>query len=232
MRNNLSSLYKEDYFSMRNGNDRQRRESFYQEKSFIEKYSSLNEIVLDVGCSTGEFLENIKWAGMKYGIEISDEAAKKASDRGIEMVSDYSVENSLDVVIYRGTIQHLDSPFRSLEKAAQTLKVGGKLFIIATPNINSLYYRIFRTLPALDKERNFYLPSDLSLVNICKIYKLDLISVEYPYIKSPYSRPFYDFYNFMLKLLLSIFNRGNNIETPFYKNMMNMVFEKKAENDT
>ena len=182
---------------------------------------------MDVGCSTGEFLQHIGWSGKKFGIEISQYAAEKALEKGIEIVSDYRIPNSLDAVIYRGTIQHLDSPFRSIEKAAITFKPGGKIFFIATPNINSIYYRVFNTLPALDQQRNFYLPSDHLLNNLGEIFGLRSIAVEYPYIHSPYSSPVVDHINFIRKVLLLPFGKvGEGIEFPFHKNMMNMVLEK------
>ena len=64
-----------------------------------------------------EFLTEIGWEGQKYGLEISNNAAQIAKATGIEIVKSYNVENSLDTIFYRGTIQHLDSPFRSIERA-------------------------------------------------------------------------------------------------------------------
>ena len=119
--NKLITLYGKEYFKGRLGDDIKRQRSFDEEKKFINKYVSMEGSILDVGCSTGEFLKYIKWSGRKYGIEISQFAAEKARQNGINIVNTYDANNSLDVVIYRGTIQHLDSPFRSLEKAVQAL---------------------------------------------------------------------------------------------------------------
>ena len=55
-------------------------------------------------------------------------------------------------------------------------------FILATPNISSLYYRLFKNLPALDDEKNYYLPSYDNLINIVSRYGFKFIK-EYP-IKS------------------------------------------------
>jgi SAM-dependent methyltransferase len=227
--NKLITLYGKEYFKGRLGDDIKRQRSFDEEKKFINKYVSMEGSILDVGCSTGEFLKYIKWSGRKYGIEISQFAAEKARQNGINIVNTYDANNSLDVVIYRGTIQHLDSPFRSLEKAVQALKPGGYIFFIATPNINSIYYKIFNTLPALDCDRNFYLPSDRSLTQLGNIFNLEIVGVEYPYINSPYSNPIVDYCKFLYKLLLLPFGKfGESVEFSFHGNMMNMSFRKKG----
>ena len=147
---------------------------------------------------------------------------------GIEIVTDYNVIESLDWVIYRGTIQHLDSPFRSLSKAYNTLKKGGRLAILATPNINSIYYKLFNDLPALDSKRNFYLPSIESINNIMKIIGFEQEKVEFPYLKSPYSNVYSDFYIFFKKLIKKLFlnNVEDNDNCSFPGNMMNIIYKK------
>lgn len=224
----LASLYGNEYFEDRSGNDVKRKASFESERLFIERFTPADGVILDVGCSTGEFLTHIGWSGKKYGIEISEFAAEHARISGIDIVDNYDIENSLDAVVYRGTIQHLDSPFRSLEKAAKTLKPGGKVFLLATPNINSVYYRMFGTLPALDSKRNFYLPSDKSLKSLAMILGLDFVAVEYPYLHSPYSSPVADHFRFFFKAaLLPLGRLGETIEFPFYRSMMNIVLAKR-----
>lgn len=228
MPDKLKTLYQSDYFKDRLSNNNKRLRSFNQELNFIQKHVTLEGTCLDVGCSTGEFLTQIGWEGKKIGIEISETAAKYASLSGVKIVEKHDNENSLDVVFYRGTIQHLDSPFKSIQRAAKTLKPGGVLFFIATPNVDSLYFRLFGDLPALDPERNFYLPGRKSLVNICNLFDLNLIDVEYPYLRSPYSRPIVDHAMFICRLFAGFSPKlSSNIRFPFWKNMMNIAFKKK-----
>ena len=47
--------------------------------SFSRYFIEDNTEVVDVGCSTGEFLSHIKWEGEKYGMEINQFAKKIAS---------------------------------------------------------------------------------------------------------------------------------------------------------
>ncbi|MCX5785936.1 MAG: methyltransferase domain-containing protein [Elusimicrobia bacterium] len=215
-----NDLYGKSYFRNRLNNDEKRLISFQQEKLFIEKYCSINGKILDVGCSTGEFLASIGWKGKKYGIEISQYAATLAVKNGIEIVTSYTTKESLDVVIYRGTIQHLPKPFESLMHAKNTLKTGGWLFILATPNANSLYYKFWNTLPALSPDYNWLIPSDIMLKNIMRHLGFSCGGVQYPYFKSPYSKIVRDHLNFVLKLF------GSKVAFPFWRSMMSLAFKK------
>lgn len=219
----LDQLYDDKYFLDRNLNDPKRLKSFLVEKKFIKKFISFNKTVCDVGCSTGEFLNYLDWKGKKFGIEVNKNAIKLAKKRNfIFQKNILNKKNYFDVVIFRGTIQHVDEPFLYLKKAFYSLKKGGYLFILATPNISSIYYRLFQNLPALDKNKNFYLPSFKNLKKICEIYGFKFIEVNYPYFQSGYDNYVRDFFYFSLKLL-GLFR---NKKISFPGNMMNIVFRK------
>ena len=47
-----------------------------------------------------------------------------------------------------------------------------------------------------------------------------LVEKRYPYLKSPYSNPMVDHFKFVLKIL------GVNTKFPFWRNSMDLVFEK------
>jgi hypothetical protein len=64
-------MYSKSYFKFRSLNDEKRIKSFILEKKFILKHTTLNKIICDVGCSTGEFLTAINWTGRKFGMEIN-----------------------------------------------------------------------------------------------------------------------------------------------------------------
>ncbi len=219
----IKNLYSDAYFKKRFLNDSIRIKSFQKEKYFIEKFTSLNKKVCDVGCSTGEFLKSIKWNGPKYGIEINKKAIREAKKNGIKFNKNIlNATNFFDVVIFRGTIQHLDDPFNYLSFANLSLKKGGLVFFLATPNINSLHYKLFQDLPALDSKRNFYLPSLSSLTNLMKIYNFTLVDYEKPYFNSGYDSLFKNFFCFFLKIF-GLYKKN----VAFPGNMMNLVFKKK-----
>jgi len=220
----IKKLYLDNYFKNRYLNDSTRIKSFQKEKIFLERFINIKRAtVCDVGCSTGEFLKYIKWKGPMYGMEINKKAILEAKKNKIKFNKNIlNQKNFFDVVIFRGTIQHLNNPFIYLEKACNSIKNGGLVFFLATPNINSLHYKFFNDLPALDKHRNFYLPSSISITNIMKIYNFKLIGSEYPYFKSGYDKPLLNFICFFLRIIG--FYKKN---IPLPGNMMNLVFKKK-----
>ena len=222
----LRDLYPEEYFSDRQENDIQRRAAFDQDGQFVRKFLKTDGSCLDVGCGTGEFLHSINWKGKRYGIEISDFASRQAELRGFEVVSGYLYPDSLDAIFYRGTIQHLDSPFRSLEKAFETLRPGGLLFLLSTPNIESITYKVFSDLPALDESCNFYLPGKSSIRAICSRLGFELVGIEFPYTSSPYRRFIQDHLRFAKGWILRLFGRRYKPDFAFWGSMMNMAFRK------
>lgn len=219
---NFKDLYSNEYFVSRNYNDKKRLKSFILEKEFLLRHVSLDGVVCDVGCSTGEFLSAIQWEGDKYGMEISDYAQSQAELNGINFEKNILTElNFFDVVIFRGTIQHLPEPFDYISKAFTSLKSGGKIIFLATPNANSIVYKITNTLPVLYPHLNFWIPSDLTLQNVCKNFGFSLIEIEKPYLNSPYSNFLCDHIRFIGVLFFRM-----KPKFPFWGNMMNMILEK------
>ena len=223
MSKNKDIEFNNSYFLKRNLNDKKRLQSFSNEKKLIKKFINFNTKVCDVGCSTGEFLEFLNWTGKKFGMELNKKAISLSKKRQINFNSNIlNKKKYFDVVIFRGTVQHLDQPFFYLKKSYESLKKGGYLFILATPNTSSIYHRLFQTLPALDEDRNFYLPSFKNLKKINEIYGFKFIEVNYPYLKSGYENIFSDYLFFILK----IFGLFRKKKVSFPGNMMNLVFKK------
>jgi 2-polyprenyl-3-methyl-5-hydroxy-6-metoxy-1,4-benzoquinol methylase len=115
------------YFHKRNLNDELRLASFNSEKKLVMKYISSGNI-LDVGCSTGEMIEFYAWNGNAYGMEIVEYAIQEAKKRNISFDKDLTnTNNFFDVIIFRGTIQHVNTPFLYIKNALKALKPGGFL---------------------------------------------------------------------------------------------------------
>ncbi len=219
---NFQFEFKNSYFKFRNLNDKKRLKSYELEKKFLNRYINFKGKICDVGCSTGEFLNYLQWQGETYGMEINKYAIKKAKKSGFKFNKNIlNKSNFFDVIIFRGTIQHIEQPFYYLRHAYKALKKGGYLFILQTPNIDSVHYRLFKDLPALDKDANFYLPGYKNIVQICKIFKFNHCGTNFPYLNSGYENPFYDLVCFILKFF-KIYKK--NISFP--GNMMNLVFKK------
>jgi SAM-dependent methyltransferase len=193
------ALYDANYFYRRAyGKDPKREKMYLQEQARIIQHSNFGS-VLDVGCGTGEFLDIMDDRFKKFGVEPSEWAAQKCSDRGIEMLRGLHVIGScsMDVVVFRGTLQHINTPIESLAHASRILKSGGTLAILATPDADSLVYRIFGNLPALDAPRNWVVFGHRELENILKRLGFEHIEISHPYLSTPYARPVKDFLNFL-----------------------------------
>ena len=104
------------------------------------------------------------------------------------------------------------------------LKPNGYMIFLATPNTNSIHYRLFKSLPALDPKRNFILPSDIMLKQILENFGLRVIEIRYPYRNTPYSNIFLDHLNFLLKII------GFDRNFAFWGNMMECYAKKPGKN--
>jgi len=219
----FAHLYKDDYFTGRQKNDDRRLTSFQQEKAFMSRHMPLSGAVCDVGCSTGEFLETIQWAGPRFGMEVNPSAVEVARTSGFSFdKSILTEENFFDAVIFRGTIQHVPDPFLYIGAAYKSLKKGGVAVFLATPNANSVVYKLFNTLPALDPVLNFYVPSDVTLSDVLRNYEFSVVDIEYPYVNSPYASPVADHLNFLKALVTR-----KKPRFAFWRNMMNVIARKE-----
>lgn len=214
-------LYPKSYYKTRFQNDDLRVQTFLSESDFVRSLCPTGSI-LDVGCSTGEFLEAIQWDGARFGMEVSEYAIEIAKTNGVNFEKDlFSETDYFDLIIFRGTIQHLDRPFEYMQACQKALKPGGFVFFLATPNANSIFYKIWNTLPFLDSERNFFIPSDIVLCDTMRNFGFSRVAIEYPYLSSVYSSPARDHLKFLAKII------GFNVNFPFWKSMMNVAFQKK-----
>ncbi len=201
-----NSNFSESYFTNRHGNDEKRQKSFLQEKSYIENLfpsTDLSQLkVLDIGCSTGEFIKAVFPNNKKvYGIEPSEFASSIANSNGIKILKSISEIDGIDLIVYRGTIQYIPNPFKSIEESFYSLNSGGKIIFLATPNTRSLYYLLFKDLPFLEDEYMYWVPSDSCIIRTLRNIGFHNIDVRYPYIYSPYVNPIKDLLKFIFKLI-------------------------------
>jgi SAM-dependent methyltransferase len=221
----LEELYGEDYFDTRHSNDPLRVAQFRLEGQFIRRYVQSGR-ALDVGCSTGEFLVAIDWGPERYGMEISDYAQAIAERNGHRFDRDLFTERDFfDLVIFRGTIQHLDEPFLFMKQAYTALAPGGHVVFLATPNTNSPFYRLKKTLPFIDEPRNFYVPDDVGLARSLTNFGFEVREVRHPYLRTPYAHPLRDHWRFAKNLVTP---RRTIYPHAFWRSSMELVARKPA----
>ncbi|MCL6511243.1 MAG: class I SAM-dependent methyltransferase [Anaerolineae bacterium] len=106
-------------------------------------------VLLDVGCSTGLFLQGMRKHGywQLCGVEPSNYAASIARQKGLEVITG-TLENtafpaeSFDAVTMWDVIEHVHDPLGTLHYLAHILRPDG-LLVIRTPNFDSWDARLF-----------------------------------------------------------------------------------------
>ena len=106
-------------------------------------------MLLDLGCSSGSFLEFMRGGGWElHGIEMSAEAARTAKARtGAEVfvgdvLNAQFPKESFDAITCFDVFEHLHNPRQVMARVAEWLKPGG-VFYVLVPNIQSAESRLF-----------------------------------------------------------------------------------------
>jgi 2-polyprenyl-3-methyl-5-hydroxy-6-metoxy-1,4-benzoquinol methylase len=141
-----------------------RRRKLSKRRRLIEHFSSRKQgRVLDVGCATGLFLNEMAQAGWQAaGVELTASAVEYARRRfGLDVFEGTLGESpyepaSFDVITFWDVLEHTFSPTEELTIAARLLRPGG-LLVLNVPNWNSVNRRLFgRYWSGLDAPRHLY----------------------------------------------------------------------------
>jgi 2-polyprenyl-3-methyl-5-hydroxy-6-metoxy-1,4-benzoquinol methylase len=156
---------------------------FDERRETLTKYKK-GGAVLDLGCSSGAFLETLK--GGKYelfGIEMSPEVAKRAEQRTGAKVF---VGDILDAPFPKGhfdaitcfhVFEHMYEPKRILEKVSYWLKPDG-IFYMMVPNIHSAGGKTFKSYwYALELPRHLFHWSPKALRQVAGSVDLEEVSI-------------------------------------------------------
>jgi SAM-dependent methyltransferase len=132
-------------------------------RQFIARHHQYGKL-LDVGCSTGAFLQEMKTHGWQVqGVEPNPFAAAIAQEEhGLTVfngpLADFEAdEDAFDVVTLWDVLEHLPSPKASLQRIHDLLASGGHL-VFSIPNLCSFDARLFgRWWIGWDAPRHLYL---------------------------------------------------------------------------
>jgi len=100
---------------------------------------------VDLGCGDGEFSVKVKkqvGCGRMYGVEVWDEAIKKAREKGLKVInSDLNKklpfeDESFDIVVSNQVLEHLWYPIQFIKEVKRILKNSG-IAVISTENLSS-----------------------------------------------------------------------------------------------
>jgi SAM-dependent methyltransferase len=141
--------------------------------------------LLDLGCSSGSFLESLKGRGWNlHGIEISTESARIAEARSGAQVFVGDIldapfcRESLDVITGFDVLEHLYEPQRVMAKVAEWLKPGG-IFYVLVPNVDAAEARVFGSYwHGLELPRHLFHYSPASLTFLARSAGLKKVSLD------------------------------------------------------
>jgi 2-polyprenyl-3-methyl-5-hydroxy-6-metoxy-1,4-benzoquinol methylase len=133
--------------------------------------------VLDVGCSTGAFLFQLK---TKFegdydvtGIDVAGPALDYAEQRGVPVLRESFLNTDFgtkrfDAITFWAVIEHLDSPEQFLTRAASLLQPSGLCFILV-PNLRSLAVRLLgaKYRYIFPQHLNYFTPATLKRFAAC-----------------------------------------------------------------
>jgi 2-polyprenyl-3-methyl-5-hydroxy-6-metoxy-1,4-benzoquinol methylase len=143
---------------------------FARELRLFRKYCRQGE-VLDVGCSTGGFLFQLKTrfpsAYQVTGMDVTSTAVDYAESRGINVLRGSMLDlkpegHCFDSVTFWAVLEHLVEPRQFLEQARELLEAGGFCFILV-PNLASLAVRVLgaKYRYIMPDHVNYFSPSTL-----------------------------------------------------------------------
>jgi SAM-dependent methyltransferase len=153
-------------------------------KRAINQYKQSGAL-LDMGCSSGAFLEFIRSESWKLcGIEMSADGAKMAEARSGAQVFVGSIldanfpPQSFDVITCFDVLEHLYEPRKIMARVSEWLKPGG-IFYVLVPNIDSAEGRVFGSYwHGLELPRHLFHYSPASLKFLAQSAGLQAVSLE------------------------------------------------------
>lgn len=140
--------------------------------------------LLDLGCSSGAFLEFLKGERWKlYGIEMSAECARRAKMRSGadvfvgDILNAPFPANSFDAITCFDVLEHLYEPLQIIAKVREWLKPGG-IFYVQVPNVDGAEARVFGSYwHGLELPRHLFHYSPASLTFLARSAGLKKVSL-------------------------------------------------------
>jgi SAM-dependent methyltransferase len=176
--------YSPDYHRLISAAGHNSLDRWVDRKAALEQYKRSGAI-LDLGCSSGSFLEFIRSDAWKlFGVEMSADGAKTAEGRSGAKVFVGDIldapfpPESFDVITCFDVLEHLHEPRKVLAKVKEWLKPGG-IFYVLVPNIDSAEARFFKSYwCGLELPRHLFHYSPTSLKSLAKSVGLAEVLLE------------------------------------------------------
>lgn len=202
------------------------------EHQVAETFVKISDLVLEIGCGDGFFLEKLQQRGVSCtGLEFNEEAVQIGNGKNLNVLSQdieqHSQENyeKYDIVCYFQVLEHIPDVYNFIQASINALKPGGKL-IIGVPNSNPFLYRC-------DKYHTLNLPphhmslwDTKTLINFQKIFDIQLSDL----FVEPLQYPDYEYYfKLQLQHLNSKFHLFSRVFEFFLLNMRPTRIRRKIQ---
>jgi 2-polyprenyl-3-methyl-5-hydroxy-6-metoxy-1,4-benzoquinol methylase len=164
--------------------------------------------LIEIGAAYGFFLLEAKDHYQVHGVEIADEAAEFARERGLDVRTGGLARSILeeigpiDVAVMLDVIEHLEDPKAALELCSEFLRPGGAV-VLTTPDFDSALARITRK-----SWRNMTPPQHLwyftrdSITRMAAAASLEVHQISHPWKRVPIS------------LIVQLISRYTGLELP------------------
>ncbi len=192
-----------------------------------------NGNILDVGCSTGGFLDKVsKISNLNlYGIDIDKDAIMMAKNKCNSRISffnsdliKYQTELKFDCIVFRGSFQFLGCDLKkTLSNISKISTENMKIIIYSMPNSDSILYNLLKDdWHLFDKFSHTLIFNKRSITKMCKIFNYKIQECTYPYLETPYANNVKDNEN-----LIQLIKGETKKSFPFWGNIMQVVLEKQ-----
>jgi SAM-dependent methyltransferase len=207
----------------------QRLQMYKIDAAFMRRFLSPSDArMLDVGSGTGNFIAQFADAFELYGVEV-DAAARTACVRAHPYLHLYpdlvAVPEGIafDAIVFRGTLQYMPDPHAVAAWCSERLRGGGHLFILATPNAESILAQMQREQWVLaNKAEHRYWFTRRHLLRLFGD-RFTLVAYDLPYLGTPYE----DYGSDLAKVLAMIENpQARTQRVPFFGSMMNVALKR------
>lgn len=227
----------------------------YWEGRKVRRYAKIigkkNARILDVGCGNGRFLSLLKEYGSPewelVGLDIDEVAIAACREKGFDAhagrIEDLKLDREkFDAVIMLQLIEHVENPKEVSKNVLALLKPEG-VFIVETPNIDSLDHKLFKGSywGHYHFPRHWHLFSDMTLKQMLRNVGFReikcefllsvsgwIISIHNALLDKRHPRWFVEFFDFKNPLLLGLVVILDNVRALFgFKTSNQRILAKK-----